>query len=142
MGQDGRLTASVKPDGGVRGTVVGDILRRLVARTTAQQVSTEAEAATALFQKAPSTRAGCECVAYFTEALTDFNPEATVVSIDATGAHDTISRNAVLEGLLKVENGDQELPFMRNFYGRRLTWVRREEMGTVHEIFHEEGETP
>ena len=86
MGQDGRVTASVKPDGGVRGTVVGDILRRLVARTTAQQVSTEAEAATALFQYAPSTRAGCECVAYFMEALTDFNPEATVVSIDATGA--------------------------------------------------------
>ena len=40
MGHDGRLTASVKPDGGVRGTVVGDILRRLVARTTSQQVST------------------------------------------------------------------------------------------------------
>ena len=76
------------------------------------------------------------------EALTDFNPEATVVSIDATGAHDIISRNAALEGLLKVENGDQVLPFMRNFYGRRLTCVRREEMGTVHEIFQEEGETP
>ena len=119
MGQDGRLTAPVKPDGGVRGTVVGDILRRLVARTTAQQVSTEAEAATALFQYAPSTRAGCECVAYFMGALTDFNPEATVVSIDATGAHDIISRNAVLEGLLQVENGDQVLPFMRNFYGQR-----------------------
>ena len=95
----------------------------------------EAEAATALFQYAPSTRAGCECVAYFMEALTDFNPEATVVSIDATG----------LEGLLQVENGDQVLPFMRNFYGRWSTCVRREgrdEIGTVHEIFQEEGETP
>ena len=86
----------------------------------------EAEAATALFQYAPSTQAGCECVAYFMEALTDFNPEATVVSIDATGAHDIISRNAVLEGLVQVENGDQVLPFMRNFYGRRLTCVREE----------------
>ena len=29
----GRLTALAKPDGGVRGIVVGDIIRRLVART-------------------------------------------------------------------------------------------------------------
>ena len=32
----GRLTALSKPDGGVRGIVVGDMLRRLVARTTAR----------------------------------------------------------------------------------------------------------
>ena len=30
----GRMTALSKPDGGVRGIVVGDFLRRLVARTT------------------------------------------------------------------------------------------------------------
>ena len=35
--------------------MVCDILRRLVERTTAQQASTETEAATALLQYAPST---------------------------------------------------------------------------------------
>ena len=34
----GRLTALSKPDGGVRGIVVGDVLRRLVARTMSQQL--------------------------------------------------------------------------------------------------------
>ena len=104
MGQDGRITAPAKPDGGVPGTMVGDILRRLVARTMAQQVSTEAEAATALLQYAPSTRAGCKCVAYVTQSLTDQNPEATVVSTDAVRAYDLISRNAMLEDLLQMEN--------------------------------------
>ena len=35
----GRLTALRKPNGGVRGIVVGDIVRRLVGRTMAQQFS-------------------------------------------------------------------------------------------------------
>ena len=35
----GRVTALSKPDGGVRGIVVGDFLRRLVARTLVQQFS-------------------------------------------------------------------------------------------------------
>ena len=43
----GRITALSKPDGGVRGTVVGDILRRLVARTISKQIMKEAEEATA-----------------------------------------------------------------------------------------------
>ena len=77
----------------------------MVARTTAQQVSTETEAATALHQYAPFTRRGCECVAYFMQALTDLSPEATVVSIDA----DLFSRNTMLEGLLQTENGDQPI---------------------------------
>ena len=141
MGQDGRLTALVKPDGGADEPWS---VTFCVAWWHAQQRSrshTEAGAATALFQYAPSTRAGCECVAYFMEALTDFNPRGhRRVSIDATGAHDIISRNAVLEGLLQMENGDQVPSFARNLYGRRC--VRREgrdEMGTVHEIFQEEG---
>ena len=33
----GRMTARQKPDGGVRGIVIGDVFRRVVARTIAQQ---------------------------------------------------------------------------------------------------------
>ena len=111
----GRLTALSKPDGGVRGIVVGDILRRLVARTMAKQFSKKAEAATAPFQHALSTKAGCECVAHILQALSDRDPEATIMSIDGIGAFDLISRNAMLEGSLRIEDGDQLLPFERCF---------------------------
>ena len=39
----GRMTALQKPDGGVRGIVVGDVFRRLVARTIAKQFAEQAE---------------------------------------------------------------------------------------------------
>ena len=64
----GRLTALSKPDRGVRGIVVGDILRRLVARTIAKQIAKKVEAATAPVQHALSTKAGCECVGHVTPA--------------------------------------------------------------------------
>ena len=35
----GRVTALAKPDGGVRGIVVGDVFRRLIARTVAQELA-------------------------------------------------------------------------------------------------------
>ena len=56
-------TAFRKRTGGVRGIVAGDALRRLIARTIAQQMGEAVKAATAPFQYALSTRAGCECVA-------------------------------------------------------------------------------
>ena len=43
----GRTTALRKEDGGVRGIAVGDIWRRLVARTIAQQISKVVEGSTA-----------------------------------------------------------------------------------------------
>ena len=43
----GRMTALQKPTGGVRGIVVGDFVRRLVARTLARQLGRAVESATA-----------------------------------------------------------------------------------------------
>ena len=51
----GRLTALSKPDGGVRGIVAGDVIRRLVAKTMARQLGPAVEAATAPHQYALST---------------------------------------------------------------------------------------
>ena len=104
-----------KPDGGVRGIVVGDIPRRLVAKTMAKQVSKEAEAATAPFHFALSTKAGCDCIAHILQSITDLDPEATVISMDGIGAYDLISRNAMLEGLLRMEKGDQN-PSLREMF--------------------------
>ena len=81
----GRLTALRRPNGGVRGIVAGDILRRLVARTMAQQYAVRVEKATSPFQYALSTRAGTECVS-----------RTTVMSVDGIGAYDLISRETML----------------------------------------------
>ena len=82
----GRMTALSKPDGRVRGIVVGDIFRRLVARTIAKQVAEKVEAATAPFQHTLSTKAGCEFVAHIFQTLTDLDPETTIMSVDGVGA--------------------------------------------------------
>ena len=135
----GRLTALRKPDGGVRGIVVGDIMRRLVARTMAKQVAKKAEEATAPFQYALTTKAGCECVAHILQTITDMDSRATVVSIDGVGAYDLISRNAMMEGLLRMEQGDQILPFVRCFYGSPSTYLWEDETGNVQDIPQGEG---
>ena len=98
----GRITALSKPDGGVRGIVAGDVVRRLVARTIAKQLSTAVERATSPHQYALTTRAECECVAHVLQGLTEVDPLATVTSIDGISAFDLISRAAMLEGLRQV----------------------------------------
>ena len=64
-----RMTALQKSSGGVRGIVVGDFLRRLVARTLAQQLAPAVERATSPFQFALTTKLGCECVAHIAQTL-------------------------------------------------------------------------
>ena len=115
----GRLTALSKPDGGVRGVVAGDIIRRLVARTMAQQLQQAVEVATAPFQFALSTKAGCECVAHAFQGLTQLHPDTTITSIDGISAFDLISRESMLTGLTGVDGGQAALPFVRLFYGSR-----------------------
>ena len=78
---------------------MGDILRRLVAKTLAQEISHHIEAATSPFQYALTTRCGCECIAHAAQALTDADPEATVLSIDGICTFDLISRAAMLTAL-------------------------------------------
>ena len=68
MVRSGRLTVLNKPDG-VRGIVVGDVIRRL--RTMEQQMAEIVERATAPHQYALSTIARCECVAHVLHGLTD-----------------------------------------------------------------------
>ena len=135
----GRMTALQKPGGGVRGIVVGDILRRLVAKTLAQEISHHIEAATSPFQYALTTRCGCECIAHAAQALTDADPEATVLSIDGIGVFDLISRAAMLTALKDAPGCDRALPFVRQFYGRPSSYIWEDDSGTTHEIRQGEG---
>ena len=102
----GRFTALSKPDGGVRGIVAGDVIRRLVAPARwRQQLQKAAEVATALFQYALSTKAGCECVAHALPGLTQLHLDTTIKSIDGNSAFDLISRESILTGLTRVDRG-------------------------------------
>ena len=135
----GRVTALQKPSGGVRGIVVGDIVRRLVARTISQQITPTVEVATAPFQFALSTRAGTECVAHVLQSMSDVDPLATVVSIDGVGAFDLVSRSSMLRGLLGVEGGGAVLPFVRQFYGGPSSFLWDDASGATHDIAQGEG---
>ena len=95
----GRVSALTKPDGGVRGIVVGDVFRRLIARTIAQEIGETVQSATAPFQYVLKTRAGTECVSHILQTLVESDADATIVSIDGIGAFDLVSRNAMLRGL-------------------------------------------
>ena len=102
----GRIIALQKPSGGIRGVVVGDVFRRLVAHNGAPIEHAAVERATSPFQYALTTRAGVECVAHVVHTLTDLDPGATVLSVDGVGAFDLTSRGAMLQGLRGVEGGE------------------------------------
>ena len=135
----GRITALRKPSGGIRGIVVGDTFRRLVARTIAQQINPAVERATAPFQYALTTRAGVECVAHVIQTLTDLDHAATVLSVDGVGAFDLISRASMLEGLRAMEGGDSVLPFVSQFYSSASTYIWEDDVGVVHDVVQGEG---
>ena len=63
------MTALPKKDGGVHGIVATEVIRRLVARTIAQQLDSEAAAATTPFKDALTTRTGSECVSHTLQAI-------------------------------------------------------------------------
>ena len=133
----GRVTALQKPDGGVRGIVAGDVVRRLVARTMSQQMMEAVQGATAPFQYALATRAGCECVAHALQGITELNPRATVTSIDGISAFDLISRRAMMQGLHDVDH--TAVPFVSMFYGTPSRYLWEDDAGTTHTIVQGEG---
>ena len=135
----GRMTALRKSTGGVRGIVAGDTFRRAVSRTVAQQIAETVERATAPFQYALSTRAGSECVGHAIQALTDVNPDSTVLSVDGIGAFDLVSREAMLSGLRNMEGGAKLLPFVAQFYGQPSQYIWEDDEGVCHTIPQGEG---
>ena len=133
------MTALQKANGGIRGIVVGDIIRRLVAKTLAKQFMTRFEDATKPFQYALSTRAGCESIAHVVQVMTDRDPNCTVLSIDGVGAFDLVSRRAMMTAVHNMDQGEKLIPFLLQFYGHPSTHLWEDEEGTVHEIQQGEG---
>ena len=135
----GRMVALQKPNGRVRGIVIGDFTRRLVARCFAQQKAEAFQEACSPFQFALSTRSGAESVVRLLTAALELDPESTLVSVDGVGAFDTMSRQAMLQGLLRVPGANQCLPFVRMFYSEPSEYVWHDADGTAHIIQQAEG---
>ena len=135
----GKLTALMKDNGRVRGIVAGDIFRRGVARTLAQQFAKDFEQARMPFQYALSTRAGTECVARVVRALTELDGRLTLVSIDGIGAFDHIKRKSMLTAMQGHPKLNQLLPFVRQFYGRQSQYMWYDDAGGAHIILQGEG---
>ena len=130
----GRLTALQKPNGGTRGIVAGDFMRRLVARTLAQQYGPDIENACKPFQYALSTRAGTECVAHALQATVELDPSMCILSIDGISAFDSMSRAAMLEGLANVPKASSTLLFVQSFYGVDSQYLWTDDEGTTHTL--------
>ena len=132
-----KLDETGTPTGDVRGIATGIVLRRLVARTVAQQYSAVVLQATSPFQYALSTRAGVDCVALMIKLLTDMDEDTTITSLDGVGAYDHVSRACFLQEL--SSNPELAPPFVRMWYSRPSTYTWRDEHNTVHHIPQAEG---
>ena len=98
--------------------MVGDFLRRLVARSLARNFANRLLDVRQPFQIALSTLAGTEAVAHAllvaTEARPDATTDATILSVDGVGAFDHISRRqAMLQALSNVPGANARAPFLR-----------------------------
>ena len=78
--------------------------------------------ATAPYQFALSTSAGCECVAHIVQGLTDLDANTTLLSVDGIGG------------------GGSALPFVSQFHGSPSTYWWDDEEGVTHEICQGEGD--
>ena len=57
-----------------------------------------------------------------------------MTSIDGISPYDLISREAMLQGLARLEEGRSALPFVRLFYGTPSEYLWEDESGTTHKI--------
>ena len=74
------------------------------------------------------------------QALTGMDDEATILSVDGVGACDTISRNAMFQGLADMVDGDKLILFIRQFYDSPSTFLWEDELGEARKVVQGEGE--
>ena len=72
-------------------------------------------------------------------AATDWDPRATVLSIDGVGAYDHVLRSAMLSKLYEVESLRGLLPFVRATYAQPSCHQWKDENGGVRQITQHEG---
>ena len=86
-----------------------------------------------------STRTGTEAVSRLLRAATETCPRATILSVDAVGAFDHVSRGAMLGALLARRELHSLLPFARQFYSSPSVYTWCDDDGCPHEVIQGEG---
>ena len=133
------MVALRKPNGSVRALVVGDVFRRLVSKALARHYAAQLQEACLPFQFGLSSRAGTEALYRCLRTATEIDPHATILSLDARGAFDHVSRQAML-GALQANPALTPLhPYARMWYGTDSAYQWVDEHGTVHTITQSEG---
>ena len=122
-----------------RALVMGDIFRRLVSRTLAQQLGAQLQEACAPFQYALTTRAGTEALARALRFATESHQSTTVVSVDGVGAYDHTSRSCMFQSLRDCPALPPLIPLVRVFYGGDSEYLFYEESGQTHAVSQAEG---
>ena len=114
----------------------GDVLRRLVSRTIAQQLSEIVKNATAPVPVCIDT-GRLRVHRHALQALWEQDPSATILSIDGIGAFDLASGGAMLQGLHNV--CPSSVPFVRQFHGMPSRYLWEDDEGVIHNIDQGEG---
>ena len=86
-----------------------------------------------------STRAGTEAVSRLLRAATEARPRATVLSVDAVGAFDHVSRGSILGALLAQPELQPLLPYARQFYATPSVYTWYDDDGCAHDVSQAEG---
>ena len=115
----GRMTALQKSGAQrrVRGIVVGDTFRRLVAKTLAKQYSKEFADTCAPHQFGVATPGGTDCVTHLLRAKTEGDEDSVLVSLDGVGAYVHASRATLLAKLATLPKAHVLLPFILQYLG-------------------------
>ena len=124
-----------KAHGRVRALVVGDAFRRLWVACS-QGTSPRSS-------RAGQGRAGQgkmrACHSSMDSQHTETCPRATILSVDAVGAFDHVSRGAMLGALLARRELHSLLPFARQFYSSPSVYTWCDDGGCPHEVIQGEG---
>ena len=86
-----------------------------------------------------STRAGSEALPRVLRAAAQVDARATILSVDAVGAFDSASCEAMLGAFLARPELRPLLPVARQFYGSPSSCVWVDEAGTTHRVAQGEG---
>ena len=73
------------------------------------------------------------------QTLTSMDAEATILSIYGIGAYDLSSRSPMFRGVKDMVEGDEMIPFLRQFYGSPSMFLSVDDMGTVRRVSQGEG---
>ena len=136
----GRMTALRKPDGGVRGIVAGDVVRRRIARTMAQQIGKNSRSSHSPVPVCVVNACWLRVYrTFFARFVRDGPHMHSTLHLTGIGAFDQISRAAMLDGLLNVAGAGEALPFVLMFYGAPSVYLWEDDVGDIHTIHQGEG---